>query len=329
MPIDTEDDFVNIITPEIKIEVPFGNDLFSLSYWADLISYVSLDDENKQNNNFSADLSLQGAKFLLKLSEQFNQISEPFSYVEDLSDYNKNDASVTLLGEFPHTGLELQYRNIDYEYQWASNTSDYNEHRFDFAGTYLMLPKLKALLKYSHGELKYDDDFTREGDYDEFLTGVRGNLTSKLEGAIKLGFQSRKYKNRKDWDEAVLYMDLTHKFSEATKLNLIADRSAKESTFTTENYYERSRIITYLTQRITGKTKALLELGYQFHEYPKNDGSEEAREDNIWNFGIGLNWLVREWLEANISYAFRERFSNTDNYDYESNIISASFKSEF
>jgi len=326
---DTKDDFVNTITPEIKLEVPFGNDLFSIGYFADLISYARLEDENKQNNNFYADLSLQGAKFFLKLSEEFNQITEALTYVEDLTDYNKNCATAAFGGNFAHTGFEVQYENIDYEYQWASNTSDYNEHEFDITATYLVQPKLKALIEYSHGEIQYDDDSTREGDYDELLAGLRGNLTSKLEGAVKLGFQSRKYKSRKDWDEAVLYMDLTQRFSKATKLNFIADRSAKESTFTTENYYERSRLAAYLTQRLTGKTKALLELVYQLHEYPKNDGSSEAREDDIWEFGVGLNWFVREWLEADVSYECRKRLSNIDTYDYRNNVVSVSFKSEF
>ena len=261
------------------------------------------------------------------MNEEFKQVTDTTTYSQLFTDYSVNDAFFTFGGEFNKTSFETTYENLNYDYSQIDNVSNYNEHIFDLTGYYNFLPKTKALIEYRFGKLNYSNDATRTGDYNEFLTGVKGELTQKAAGTIKFGYQARDYEGRKDWREPVTYANVVYEISKKTKADLTVERKAEESTYTTENFYETNKILCKLTQELTAKTALSADASYNRDKYPATDIA--ARRDDMWDVKLALDVKTRKWLTWGVRYEFKKRNSSVSVNDYEDNITNTYLKAVY
>jgi len=323
-----KEDFVTVVTPEVYFESTGGDDEFGFRYKLPLTYYAYQLHEVIHKQEVSTFLNLKGSKHYLELEEDFKEVNYVTSYGSEHSEYNVNTFTSIFGAEFNHLGYELTWKNTDYAHGDSPN-SDYTKNAWTLTGSYRILPKTKTLLEYTYERLRYDRNLTNDGDSDEFKIGIEGNLTAKLTGIIKVGRAGKDYKEKKDWEGETLYVNLTEEFSPRTSLTLAMQRSTEVSSYTTENYYETNKVSIDLIQKITGKTEADIGVTYKKDDYPEVSDDTDPREDDFWQFDIGLSWPVRNWLESDITYTFMKRNSSNATYDYESNVTSIAFKADF
>jgi hypothetical protein len=329
LPDNEKGDFVTTVTPEILLDFKCSDekDEVSIAYKYKIQRYDKYKAGNRQNSEFTSKIEFYGPKYFIKAKEKFEQVTEVTSYSEFFNDYNINDALLTLGGEFNNTSFEVTYENLNYEYSVIDNTDDYNEHILDLTGYYNFFPKTKALVEYSFGKLNYTNDATRTGDYNEFLTGIKGELTQKATGTVKVGYQARDYESRKNWNEPVTYINVVYNISEKTKADLTVERKAEESTYTSENFYETNKIGCGLTQELTAKTSFSMDATYNRDKYPATDIA--ARRDDIWDVKLALDVKTRKWLTWGTSYEFNKRNSSVSTNDYKDNIANIYLKTVY
>lgn len=327
---DAKGDFVTTATPELLLEFKCsGRNIFYADYKYEILRFDRYNRDDRENNKFKARFEIYGPDYFLKLREDFKEVTTTSTYAEYFDDYRLNDASATLGGDFNNVSFETTYQNLDYDYKTIDSANNYNEHLFDLTAYYKIFPKTKALLEYDFGKIKYDNDKTRDGDANEFLAGIKGELSQKMTGTIKLGYQSRDYEARKDWEEAVTYTNVLYEISQKTKLDFTFERKPVESTYTTENYYQTDQMFCRLAQKLTEKTTASFNVLYSYDKYPVTEGAATGRQDDIWGAKIALDIDTRRWLTSGVSYEFKKRNSNVSSYDYENNITSVYLKAMY
>lgn len=323
-------DFITTITPEFLLEFKCsGKNIFNIDYKYEILHFDRHNNEDKTNNKFKAAMELYGPEYFLKLREEFKQVTNTATNATYFDDYRLNDAWVTVGADFNNVSFETTYQNLDYDYKIIDSPSNYNEDIFDLTGYYQILPKTKALAEYTFGKMDYENDDTKDAQVNEFLAGIKGELSQKMTGTIKLGYQSRDYDGRKDWKEPVTYSNVLYEISQKTKLDFTFERKAVESTYTTENYYETNAMLCKLTQKLTEKTTASFNVSYSYDEYPVTAGTVAKRQDDIWAAKIALDIDTRRWFNSGISYEFKKRNSNVSSYDYENNITAIYLKAMY
>lgn len=327
LPHNQKSDFITTITPELLLEFKCsGKNIFTIDYAYEILHFKRYYKDDKQNNKFNTLLELYGAQYFLKISEDFQQITETNTYREYFDDYNKNDARFSAGRDFNDYSLEAAYENIDYDYRNEDSINSRNENIFGITGFYKIFPKTKLLAGYSFTDFNYENDKTRDGDKNEYLAGITGELSQKLTGTVKIGYQDRDYKNGKDWKEPVTYVDVLYEVSKKTSLDFTINRYADEATYTVENFYEINRFGIGLNQGLTAKTTASLDLSYEYDKYPSTAVVPVERKDDLWDAIISLDTKSRRWLNLGASFEFKKRNSNDSSYDYENNITSVYVK---
>ncbi len=317
----TVSDWISVITPEILFSGKCTQDrLLSLNYKYEMLIFSQVKEKDKRTHDVDFRLESKGLTYYFKIRENFKQIAGPSSYTADYVDYNLNDAQVTFGADYNKFSYELGLEDLDYEYQDIDSPNSYNEAIFGLVGYYKFAPKTKALLEYQHGKILYSIDKTKDAAYDELLIGLDGDITAKISGSAKIGFQLREYRAKEDWKKPVVYIDTVYEVSEKTSLDLGIIRSADESAFTQENYYELNKALLGLQQKITKKTTFSFVPSFEYDIYPAT--SAIKRKDKIWDITAALDVAARKWLNTGLSYNFKKRDSNVNSDDYQGNITS-------
>jgi len=327
---DQKGTLVTTATPEFLLNFKCtGKDLLRFDYKYEILHYDNISNEDRANNKFSAAWEMYGKNYFFKLKEDFQQITAANTYAAYLIDYNLNDAAATLGADFDELSFEAKYENQNYDYSIIDNANSYNEGLYTLDGFYRFLPKTKALLEYTYGKIAYNNDSARNGKYNEFLTGLTGELAPKATGTVKFGYQWRNYQSIQNWKQPVTYMNIGYKISSKTSLNITLQRYAVESTFTTQNFYESNVAACNITQQLTAKTSAYLDIAYDYDRYPASTTATTRRIDNTWDTKLGLDIKTRRWFNLGASYEFRQRASNSAIFDYKDNVISAYLKAMY
>lgn len=322
---DRKQDLIGILVPGVSLEFPWENNLLLLDYQTSLYYYRDYPDQNHQDHRLHGRVSLLAAPFSLKAEDTFLKTSsrENTDYT-DRVERIENTARAELIYLANQFQIQGGYENYLYRYQdRLYRPYDHTEHRGILTGFYQVAPKTKALLEYTHSWIIYRDNRIRDGYYNEVRAGFIGEITSKLTGTAKVGYQERCYREDSIWDDyrgIVGYALLEQVFSPEHDLRLAWERSVQESTFSGNSYYLLNRAWIYYSRQITHKIRGFARLQYGNYRYPHRSLlGEEKRRDNIWEPEIGVRYQVQSWLAAELKYRYRDRDSNRPDKDYRNN----------
>ncbi|OQX85401.1 MAG: hypothetical protein B6D55_07495 [Candidatus Omnitrophica bacterium 4484_70.2] len=234
--------------------------------------------------------------------------------------------------------LGVKLNRLKFEGNFSYFTRDYDENEYSsleydetaggFTVYYTPPPwkKTDLLLEYIHSEIDYESSPSRDGEYNQVMVGVRGQITPKITGIIKGGYQDRDYdlSSEKDFQSGVAEIGLLWDISDDTKLKLSCERKAVESTYMSNNFYKTNRFYTQFRQKLLGRFIFTCSFSYENNKYPEETavGSEtKKRKDDIYTVGVGLEYAFKEWWKARINYEYKERNSNLNSEDYTRNLI--------
>ena len=212
---------------------------------------------------------------------------------------------------------------------------DYNhqEHSALAQGRAKITRKLRALLEYNYTYIDYDHhvenpypdtsgDLRSNAYFNQLLAGIDGRITSKLTATAKAGYQARNYteQERDDYDGMVGYLVMKQAFSPYSQLELGAERTLSESTYTISNYYKKIRGWIRYDHQLSHKLRGMLDFTYLNHRYPAASRDETSpdrkRHDDIWRGAAELTYRIQPWLNFKFRYSYLTRDSNISGLDY-------------
>lgn len=319
-----EDDFLFVISPGLRLELPWDSNLFHFTYRADIYRYRDHQYLDDTNHFFEAGLDYYFYRHKLMLRDRYyrtfsRQRQEDIDI--DRVRREENNATIILTQFFNRYSLSLGYNNyLERFLQEAYRPYNHQEHTGILRAKYKLTPKYSALLQYNYISINYREEKSARDAYANILWGgVEGQFTPKLSGIAKVGYQERDYRDpeQSDFGGMVASVLLTQTFSTYTHLDLGWKKTIRESTYTNSNYYKINRFWFRLGQQLNYRITAGLEGSYRDHSYPDiSPGEQQRRHDDLWAIGCDLTYRIQSWLKVNLAYHHFYRDSNISGLDY-------------
>ncbi|MCM8795278.1 MAG: outer membrane beta-barrel protein [Candidatus Omnitrophica bacterium] len=328
-------DYINTSTPGIKFSLSKEDTLLELDLGTRFTSYLKHSSLNSQNPYISFVLKHYFSHYHFNLYDKFRDDiflnSDITEGTEGVVDYRANDFDMSLGAEYNRLAFDLGFRRYDYFYeQDYKQENNYNENIFSITGYINLAPKSKLLFEYDHGIILYTEEPhpSKNANYHQSWFGLKGEITSKITGIMKAGYQYRIYRSRADWNKPVLGIDLHYQFKERTAFLLKLEKTAKQSINVNQNYYDTVIMDLGIVNNFAFNPKLNLRLNgfYQDDEYV---GTQPSREDKLYGLTSALQYGLKRWLYTALEYTYKERDSNIDANDYVNHILSLKLKGSF
>jgi len=333
---DKKSDFITTIAPTINFDLPFGDYRASLAYALNAVNFANYPHQNSYNHEVIAFLGLNFTKFKFTAENDFQDTKEiADTELSRRIHRSRNDVRANASTDLHRINLDLGFRNIFDDYKEAAwKHEDRYENIFALKTSYRVLPKTSLFLEYNLGGVRYYTSDNPNADYHQGFIGLEGKLTARSVSVVKVGYQARNYKRSgvADFYGLVTTVGITEKFTARDIAKLAFLRSAIESTYGVNNYYEANRLITEYSHDFTNRFSGSLSGAYQFNKYPKEttESSEtKKRKDTLWSAGILLNYKFRRWVSLELGYKYDSRDSNFGAFDFRDNVSTLSVAVEF
>jgi Putative beta-barrel porin 2 len=331
-PSNKRSDFITELNPQIFMNLPFGIDerhSFQLLYNVQLGNYSNYTNQNYQDQELTSLLNFKLPFGYFAIRDYFDKTSDRAgTEFTNLVRRTDNQADALFGIEFNKLAEEFNYTHFTRHF----DSRDYDAYNYDEdVGTsttyYQLFPKTKALFEYNFAVLDYATNSSRDGYFNQYRVGLKGNLTGKTIGIIKVGYQDRTYTdgNFSGWNHFAAEAGLLSQLSDRTKLTLRFMDTAIESTYDNNPYYNNNSLTLELEQGLIGHLTFTATTGVDRNLYPEvGTIVAKKRKDTIWSGGLGLEYQVKDWVKAGLNYRFAEDMSNIDAQDYTDNQIMAS-----
>src|SRR3989339_222020 len=193
---------------------------------------------------------------------------------------------------------------------------------------YGISPKTSALLEYDMNKIVYDNVLPNRKDSSEtkIKLGLKGKLTPKTVGILKVGSTDRKYDliaNTNNVADSMISLNSITEFSKMTNLKLLIDRNIQESVYANNAYYISTGLTADLGQKIGSSWGVNLNVRTEMGAYPNETTSgalTAKRADTNNSLGLSIGYNAMDWLTANIGFTTKSRSSNFDEFNYTDNV---------
>jgi hypothetical protein len=197
-------------------------------------------------------------------------------------------------GDSSDRDRESESIHFDLNWQFASRTSVFGRIQ-------------RTEIDYGLGTPNLDSHQT------DYLLGLRFKPSSNLSGIASAGRSVRDFDDstRASYDGSTYYLNLSYSFNPLSVVGLSASRFIEEPGDENSSFYESELIGASLSHSLTSKVV--------FGAYAKlvEDDYDIGREDQFIDWGLGLDYVWRNWLKAGIYYGEIDRDSSLENIDYD------------
>jgi len=256
--------------------------------------------------------------------------------VEDKRRFYSNFFDVDADWEFTEKlRAKIEYSNFYLDYKekeddWLNRT----DNAVSLYGFYKYSIKTSLFLQYRYVDVAYDESSLKDSDHNFIYGGFNWITTDKTAVHFKLGYQKRTYKNpvlnslvkaHEDADNTSWTMQaaLDYYFSEKTKLIVSVNNSIEE----TDSFDSLDKVVLigniHYEQEFKENFIGLCDFRYENSDYTQIR-REENRDDDRFFIRPALQYVMQDWLMAELSYTYDTRSSTDDYFDYKTNTISLS-----
>jgi len=315
-PTNTTSDMITFFTPGIKFLVPGRGGDMSLDYRADILTYWNHSRNNTWRHflDVKADWQVSGKNDLFIRNRLAVTDDPATSELTELEDRIRNIFEAGLTHKENRVSVGCSFTSIRDKYD---NFKDFDrmENYITLNASYDIMAHTDIRARYRYGRIDYDHA-ARDSYYNELTAGVGGRLSPKITGEILAGYKWRNYEGADDFSGGVLTGRAFYRISPRAKTTASAERGIQESTFGGNNYYDYTRLsLDY--EHVMGR-KHLLKtgIGYTRNDYPE-PVLGAGRKDDIWNFNLGWDYNIRQWITLGTAYDLRVRNSDYPPFDYD------------
>jgi hypothetical protein len=336
---DAKDDMISIFTPSIKSEFGFGANgkhKLKADYKVDLGAFGKYPDQNYANHDMFGELFLDFNKYNVTINDNFLITSDRAGTEFEHRNLRKENTANGIVGmDFNKFSADIGYQHYFTEYHSDSLQSLDRYENAVWTTGYVDLPnttKTKGLLEFEYRNITYKNTGGRNADAYSVLAGVKGDITAKLTGIAKAGYQIKDYRhsNANDFSSAIAHIDLMYKYNDRTDVIFSYHRQAYESTDANNNYYTGDHFLGNINYKFGGNFIAKADGMFYHNAYPNiTAGQNKKRRDFEWALGASLDYVWKEWLIAGVGYRFHQRDSNIDDRSYSQHVINGNVRLVF
>jgi len=351
-----DSDVIHTITPGIglKLSGTPGNFL-SAGYRVGIVMYSDDDDNDYEDHRLFVSTGLKTPKGLyLRVEDGFQDTEDPFDSKEEFrlgEQTERWNNMVNIIAGYEFAGrycIEATYHNFIERYDLRKDEfQDTIEHKYGLAVFYNLTPKTALFGQYLRNDTEYDAqndgiDVNYDGfdewnsgnsqDYviDNFFIGARFKPGGKLSGEFKLGYATIDYDNDMDKngnkydDDSFFAMEANvgYKPVEKTSLSLTLKRYKQASTSAdlstdVSATYLRTIIGLALIQNFTDRISANLGFEWSNKDYEDERPGSPKKELDLYTARCGIDYFIKDWLSAGLSYKYQDNQANRSQYDYD------------
>jgi len=346
--------FITTVTPGIKLLLPVSRHEFFVEYLADFNIY-SVDS----NTNYVQQKVGGGAKFNFArgldaslnyyfLDSEFPQRAATGQTVPGVPEdyfrarpYNQNDFKSLIGWSFADRWrIEGFFNFFNYRYKNSIDfINNYDQPIYGGRIFYRLSPKISVLGEYNYQPITYPDDRIYNNTNQFMYLGVAFDPTARLNGTLKIGYEDKNYDqtlpgNNSNFKGTAIDGNLVYKLNTASNLRLLLNRAINDDQ-TTNAPYTQNKVGLEWRNYWSRNEKAswTLKGGYGTLAFDAPtvdvDGSLKTRDDQRWEFGVGLGYDLRRWLTMSLGYDYVNNNSNFIDYNYRENRVYFSILASF
>jgi len=219
------------------------------------------------------------------------------------SDFNSNDLPFN--EQASERDRESDSLHLDLDWKFASRTSLFG--------------------RVQRTEVDYDSDLnTLDSDQTDFLAGLRWKTSAKLSGVVGLGRTDKDFDDsaRAGYDGDTYYTNLSYRFNPFSVIDLGASRVVEEPGDERSSFYESEYFGVGWSHAFTSKVV--------FDVYAKwiDDDYDIGRQDKFVDWGVGVDYVWRNWLTAGVYYGEVERDSTRLTVEYDDTYFGIRLRSD-
>jgi hypothetical protein len=328
-------DTINMVTPGIRLFVPFGTHLFHLNYNAAIKSYNTFSQFNNQDQLLHAALGFDFASGLnVLLRNDFIKASTPPRAIYLMTDdYTMNTS-----------GIEASYKFADryklaafYEYEMKSFSpsmgnaqwDDYTQSKPGLTLFYRFLPLTSALLEFNYQQRNYSRPgyvaTNVDSDVYNLWTGLAWEPAARIKGTFKIGYTEARFKSSvPNWNGLGFRGNVQYAFTERTQFTFNAFREPQATSYTAfsapyGDYYIATGANLAVSHNFPSNFIGKARVSYTNNYYRQTGSANERQNVNNPAFGLGLDYTIRKGASIGIHYDYNLYDSNINIEGYKEN----------
>lgn len=335
------EDFITDFKLGMGIELPLvpqrqEDFMMTVSYEADIIRFWDHDAQNRVDHLASGLLDLTFSNDLrLRIGDNFEKTEDPpDSERTAIEERFQNAFDTTISYDRERIRVQGGFRAVRDDYDDLDNL-DRTDNMFTGAIFYQIFPKTSVFAEYNYGMISYDNNMTNsDSEYHQGRLGLEGNLLPKVTGTVKAGYRTVGYdeSDKDDFSGFTLYGKIKYNATKRTVINLSAELTSNESSYSTNSYYESILVKLTLDHQIVERFWFYSGGFYGENRYPDETIENfitRKRRDDIWGLNTGMRYEIRRWLYVRTGYEYKERDSNFAEFDYVDHIASVALSVMF
>ena len=339
--------WVTVIEPSFALSLDRAKSAYQLKYSLSSKSFHSISSNNYIDHHLTADTGFEfNSRNRLLLNAGYHKLQDTATDQSYTGDKPKNDKWNTknIGGIYTYGArtaraqidLGLNYDELRYDNN-SNKSSDRDAVSGVVTGYYAITPKTKLLLEGRYTDYGYKNDKERDSANKALLAGMTWEATAKTTGTVKIGREKKDYKNSstnyKDtstgmWEAGVTWAPRTY-----STFTLQTRRGFDEGNYTdfdNVDPFGDTELVTSTSKTVEtslGWKHYWMEHLYSDAEYRRIDRKYQnvKRDDKIDQYGLGLTYEMRRWLDIGIGFTHRENDSDVKNNSYKRNIYALTF----
>lgn len=333
----TEGDYAFVVTPEGGYKRFIGRHSAEVSVTSQITRFQDFSEENTENYTINGLTNLDITRILdLDLFASFTEAAEPRggSGTRLEQDLEPDKVEITGYGGAftvgrPASRVQVQVGADRSQWRYQNNQQEFrdrDDERVHGRVFYNISPRTSVFV----GAGLKDVDFIRQGtnlDSEElsYEVGGRWDVTARTTGSVSVGRTEKDFDNPvfDDADTTTLAGRLSWDARPRTTFSVYGSRQFEETTSLNDSFFISELLGVSVDQSFGSRWNT-------FAYYNQtNDEFESGREDDITDYGVGLDYSLRRWLSIGAQYSVVERDSNVPGNDYEDEIISLFLNGNF
>ena len=292
-----------------------------------MVGYNAYTEDSSTNNFWNAAGNVALQNDWLNVGDRFLFTSDPAnSSLTDRAERIQNIGYVSFkTSSEKKFGVGFTADDVFDRYM-KSKESGLNRNRVNLGAQlyYNVSPKTNFFVEYNYSDISYEDNKANESVGNSVGLGVNGHIASKVTGTAKITYDMRDYDHSvagiSDYNDLVgYYVSLEWQPTSRNTVRLSGQRRMEETLYENNRYFADTLISLYVSQKVYDKWTASLTLSWEDMNYAHANNDGTKRSDGLYTIRPEVDYQFKDWLSAGVWYQFRNRDSNVNGDDYNSN----------
>lgn len=246
-----------------------------------------------------------------------------------IRDYTANLVNTAL--EYTTTDrytLNFDYTNFLLAYDDENDWLNRSDNSFTLSLSYHFTPKTSLLAEYSQALVSYEEQEVNDSSNTFIYAGLNWKGSSRISLAAKGGYQTKEFSNSEEADTGTFSMEAVFDYliSDKTKISFSMYKALEETNTLGERGMDTLAAKLRYAQQFSYRLRGGCELHYELNDHAEFSDSEqfpagEPRKDTTYAVSPSIEYLFRDWLTAELAYAYENRDSSDNSYNYSTQTI--------